>query len=98
LAQRYYGRRRAGSKEPYRLEEDAGLREYVQEKLKKYWSPEQISGRIRQERGIDVSPIVGYIATARQVGIYISICVRVIGGGGSGPAGRIDAGRYRVGG
>ena len=46
LAQRYYKRRREESKEPYRLEEDVFLREYVQEKLKKTWSPEQISSCI----------------------------------------------------
>jgi IS30 family transposase len=51
LAQRYYERRRAASKEPYRLEEDAPLRKYVKQKLRKYWSPEQISGRIKKERG-----------------------------------------------
>ena len=32
LAQRYYQRRRAESKEPYRLEEDVFLREYVGKK------------------------------------------------------------------
>jgi IS30 family transposase len=46
LAQRYYHRRRAESKEPYLLEENGRLRRYVIGKLKKYLSPEQISGRI----------------------------------------------------
>ncbi|HPS55206.1 MAG TPA: IS30 family transposase [Sedimentisphaerales bacterium] len=46
LAQRYYLKRRAKSKEPYLLEENGRLRQYVIKKLKKYLSPEQISGRI----------------------------------------------------
>jgi IS30 family transposase len=60
LAQRYYERRRAESKEPYRLEEDVFLREYVEKKLKEYWSPEQISGRIREDQGIQISPLTIY--------------------------------------
>ena len=60
LAQRYYERRRAASKKPYRLEDDASLRKYVKRKLRKYWSPEQISGRIKKECGIDISPLTIY--------------------------------------
>jgi len=60
LAQRYYQRRRRDSKEPYRLEGDAFLREYMQEKLKEYWAPEQISGRIREDQGIQISPLTIY--------------------------------------
>jgi IS30 family transposase len=60
LAQRYYERRRDESKEPYRLEEDAFLREYVVKRLKQYWSPEQISGRIRKDQGIQISPLTIY--------------------------------------
>jgi len=60
LAQRYYERRREESKEPYRLEEDVFLREYVVERLKQYWSPEQISGRIRKDQGIQISPLTIY--------------------------------------
>jgi len=60
LAQRYYEKRRDASKEPYRLEEDAWLTEYVQKKLKRYWSPEQISGKLRQDHGIDISPVTIY--------------------------------------
>ena len=52
LAQRYYRRRRASAKEPYRLEEDGKLRRYVRNKLRQYWSPEQIRGRLRRERKI----------------------------------------------
>ena len=60
LAQRYYEKRRDASKEPYRLEEDALLREQVQAKLKKCWSPEQISGKLHEDHGIDISPVTIY--------------------------------------
>ena len=46
LAQRYYNKRRDGSKHPYRLEQYGRLRRYVCNKLKQYFSPEQIVGRI----------------------------------------------------
>jgi IS30 family transposase len=60
LAQRYYQQRRGDSKEPYRLEEDVFLRKYVEKKLTEYWSPEQISGRIRKDQGIQISPLTIY--------------------------------------
>lgn len=60
LAQRYYEKRRQESKEPYRLEDDSWLRGYVKEKLKKCWSPEQISGKLRQDHKIDISPVTIY--------------------------------------
>ena len=60
LAQRYYERRREESKVPYRLEADVFLQEYVEKKLKKYWSPEQISSSIRKAHGIQVSPLTLY--------------------------------------
>jgi len=60
LAQRYYQSRRADSKEPYRLEEDQRLRRYVTDKLKRYWSPEQISGRARMYNEIYVNPVTIY--------------------------------------
>jgi IS30 family transposase len=60
LAQRYYERRREESKSPYRLEEEVFLREYVEKKLKKYWSPEQISSGIWKESKIQVSPLTLY--------------------------------------
>ena len=66
LAQRYCERRREGSKEPYRLEEDVFLREYVKKKLKEYWSPEQISGRIRKDQGVSISPLTIYSWTYRN--------------------------------
>ena len=60
LAQRYYEKRRVESKEPYRVEEDVSLQKYVREKLKEYWSPEQISGRVHKDHGINVSPVTIY--------------------------------------
>jgi IS30 family transposase len=60
LAQRYYDDRRAVSKKPYRLEEDPSLCRYVKTKLKQYWSPEQISGILKTERRIDISPVTIY--------------------------------------
>ena len=60
LAQRYYEKRREASKEPYRLEEDDVLRGYVEEKLKEYWSPEQISGRIKKDLGTRISSLTIY--------------------------------------
>ena len=55
LAQRYYQRRRVAAKEPYRLEENGRLRRYVRSKLRQYWSPEQIGGRLRREKRITIS-------------------------------------------
>jgi len=46
LAQRYYNKRRDASKQPYRLEQHGRLRRYVGNKLKRYFSPEQIIGRL----------------------------------------------------
>jgi IS30 family transposase len=60
LAQRRYEKRRRESKTPYRLEEDVFLRKYVEKKLTDYWSPEQISGRVRKDRGIQISPLTIY--------------------------------------
>ena len=64
LAQRYYRKRRTESKEPYLLEENGRLRRYVIKKLKKYLSPEQISGRIEIDYPDDtlmrVSPLTIY--------------------------------------
>ena len=60
LAQRYYGKRRAASKQPYRLEDDAQLRAYVRTRLKKYWSPQQISSRLGREKWINISAVTIY--------------------------------------
>ena len=55
-AQTAYEQRRADSKQPCRLEKDGRVRKYVRGKLKRYWSPEQISGRLRRDHGVVVSP------------------------------------------
>jgi len=47
LAQRYYTKRRDASKQPYRIEQNGRLRQYVRNKLKQYWSPEQIAARLK---------------------------------------------------
>lgn len=60
LAQRYYDNRRNTSKEPYRLEEDLSLCRYVQAKLNLYWSPEQISGLLKEKRKVVISPVTIY--------------------------------------
>ena len=60
LAQRYYSKRRDASKQPYRLEQDGKLRRYVRKKLKRYWSPEQIAGRLKRDCEINVSPVTIY--------------------------------------
>ena len=60
LAQRYYNKRRDASKQPYRLEQNGKLRRYVREKLKLYWSPEQIAGKLKQNRKIDISLVTIY--------------------------------------
>lgn len=42
-------RRKAGKRRTKKLITDKFIRGYVEEKLKLYWSPEQISGRIRKD-------------------------------------------------
>jgi IS30 family transposase len=60
LAQRYYKKRRRLSKEPTRLEQDRWLSRYMQTKLKQYWSPEQVSGRVAKDHDITISPVTIY--------------------------------------
>lgn len=60
LAQRYYTKRRSASKQPYRLEKDGKLRQYVRKKLRLYWSPQQISGRLGRDRKTHISPVTIY--------------------------------------
>jgi len=60
LAQRYYDKRRDASKEAYRIEQDKFIRKYIKQRLKRYWSPEQISGRIAFKKGIIISPLTIY--------------------------------------
>lgn len=66
LAQRYYNKRRSESKQPYRLETDGKLRRYIRKKLKQYWSPEQIAGRLKRDRKIDISPVTIYSWVGRD--------------------------------
>ena len=35
-----------------KIENDSGLKKYIHEKLKLYWSPEQIAGRLKRENTI----------------------------------------------
>jgi IS30 family transposase len=64
LAQRYYSKRRDGSKQPYRIEQNGRLRQYIRNKLKRYWSPEQIAARLEIDHPdtpqMGVSPLVIY--------------------------------------
>jgi len=64
LAQRYYDKRRADSKQPYRLEDNGRLCRRVCTKLKLYHSPEQISGRLEKDYpcapDMRVSPLTVY--------------------------------------
>jgi IS30 family transposase len=64
LAQRYYGKRRIESKQPYRLEQNGRLRRHVRKKLKLCWSPEQIAGRLEIDHPnapkMRVSPLTVY--------------------------------------
>ena len=73
LAQRYYRKRRVDSKEPYRLQ-DKRLAKYVRKKLKQYWSPEQISGRLKidypREGRMRISPgtIYSWVEAGKKEG------------------------------
>jgi IS30 family transposase len=60
LAQRYYNKRRDASKQPDRLEKNGKLRQYVRKKLKLYWSPEQIAGKLRRDHKADISHVTIY--------------------------------------
>ena len=64
LAQRYYTKRRDASKQPYRIEQNGRLRQYVRNKLKLYWSPEQIAARLEIDHPdapqMRISPLVIY--------------------------------------
>jgi len=70
LAQRYYSKRKSESKQPYRLEQNGRLRQRVRNKLKKYHSPEQISGRLEtdypNDQNMRVSPLTVYIWVKRD--------------------------------
>jgi transposase, IS30 family len=72
LAQRYYAKRRDESKQPYRIEQNGRLRQYVRNKLKLYWSPEQIAARLEIDHPgttqMRVSPLVIYNWVQRDKG------------------------------
>lgn len=62
--------RRKSAKRPYRkIENDSNLRKYILEKLRKYWSPEQIAGRLKKVCGgfplISHEPIYRYVYEER---------------------------------
>jgi IS30 family transposase len=47
-AQRLADRRRLASRRPHQMD-DPNVHQYVQERLKNYWSPDQIAGRVRRD-------------------------------------------------
>ena len=62
--------RRKSAKRPYRkIENDSDLRKYILEKLGKYWSPEQIAGRLKKACGgfplISHEPIYKFVYEER---------------------------------
>ena len=67
LAQRYSEKRREQSKQPYRLEEDAWLCGYVRNRLKQYWSPEQISSTLKKKYAKVISFVTIYSWVYRDI-------------------------------
>lgn len=68
-AHKRYLERRKASKEKYRkIENDKILRRYIVSKIRLYWSPEQIAGRARKQKGFIISheTIYQYIYTERK--------------------------------
>jgi IS30 family transposase len=47
-AQRLADERRLASRRPHKMD-DADVHQYVQDRLERYWSPEQIAGRVRRD-------------------------------------------------
>jgi transposase, IS30 family len=45
-------RRKEANRQLKRIENDSWLKRYIVRKLKKYWSPEQIAGRVREKHGV----------------------------------------------
>lgn len=64
LAQRYYNKHRDASKDPYLLDQNGRLRQYIRNKLKQYLAPEQITGRLEidypDNLQMRVSPLTVY--------------------------------------
>jgi IS30 family transposase len=50
----YHKRKKKANQYLKRIENDDWLRKYIKEKIKDYWSPEQIAGRVRKDYGIVV--------------------------------------------
>lgn len=50
----YYQRKEEVNQVLRRIENNAWLRKYIKEKIKDYWSPEQIAGRVREDHGVIV--------------------------------------------
>ena len=50
----YQQRKEAANQVLRRMEHDEWLRKYIKEKLKLYWSPEQIAGRVRKDHDVIV--------------------------------------------
>lgn len=68
-AHKKYLERRKISKQKYRkIENNKVLRKYILSKIRLYWSPEQIAGRGRKEKGLIISheTIYQYIYTERK--------------------------------
>ena len=73
--------RRRASKQPWKLQSPA-LCQYVQDKLRRYWSPEQISGRLKidfpDQAAMRISPegIYNWIARQKACGGTWHTCLR----------------------
>jgi len=52
--QRYHARKFKANQALKRIENDRWLRQYIGKKLKLYWSPEQIAGRVRKDHDVIV--------------------------------------------
>lgn len=65
---KYLERRKISKQKSRKIENDKILRRYILIKIKKYWSPEQIAGRIRKLKGIIISheTIYQYIYIQRK--------------------------------
>lgn len=51
---RYHQRKEATNQILRRIENNDWLQKYIKEKIKNYWSPEQIAGRVREDHGMIV--------------------------------------------
>lgn len=69
-AQQLADKRRLASRRPHKME-DPDVHQYVQDKLEKYWSPDQIAGRVRRDfpsvrsRWLSRQTIYDWISNAR---------------------------------